>query len=207
MSEGAPVNTGAVAAPTAWPSPERAAEAVQRMQIKLHRWAGEDSSRRFDDLFNLVHDPAFLLVAFIRVAASTGARTAGIDGATVARIRSGIGVRALLEQLRAALRTGLFEPAEVRRVEIPKANGKTRNLTIPARAGSLRVPWEFRAGAFLSYHWLSVYAPAGPGKADASRSRSTPAPPPRPVPGWSARPARRSPQSCSPCCAASPAGH
>ena len=134
MSEGAPVNAGAATAPTAWPSPERAAEAVQRMQIKLHRWAGEDSSRRFDDLFNLVYDPAFLLVAFIRVAANTGARTAGIDGATVARIRSGIGVRALLEELRDALKTGRFEPVEVRRVEIPKASGKIRKLGIPTVA-------------------------------------------------------------------------
>ena len=27
---------------------------VRGMQVKLHRWAGEDSSRRFGDLFNLV---------------------------------------------------------------------------------------------------------------------------------------------------------
>ena len=30
------------------------------MQIKLHRWAGKDYSRRFGDLFNLVCDPDFL---------------------------------------------------------------------------------------------------------------------------------------------------
>src|SRR6266581_440165 len=56
MSEDAPVNTGAVR----WPHPDSAYFAVRRMQTKLHRWAGDDSSRRFGDLFNLVYDPAFL---------------------------------------------------------------------------------------------------------------------------------------------------
>ncbi len=41
---------------------------VSEMQAKLHRWAVADSGRRFDDLFNLVHDPATLQVAFDRVA-------------------------------------------------------------------------------------------------------------------------------------------
>ena len=50
MSEGAPVNAGAVA----WPSRDSAYVAVRRMQTKLHRWAGENPSRRFGDLFNLV---------------------------------------------------------------------------------------------------------------------------------------------------------
>ncbi len=49
MPEDAPVNTGAVA----WPSADSAYFAVREMQIKLHRWAGGDSSRRFGDLFNL----------------------------------------------------------------------------------------------------------------------------------------------------------
>ena len=56
------------------------------MQAKLHRWAAADHGRRFDDLFNLVHDPATLLVAFDRVAGNLGARTAGVDGLTVADI-------------------------------------------------------------------------------------------------------------------------
>ena len=49
MSEDVPVNTGTVE----WPSPDSAYFAVRRMQTKLHRWAGEDVSRRFGDLFNL----------------------------------------------------------------------------------------------------------------------------------------------------------
>ena len=36
---------------------------VSEMQAKLHRWAAADPGRRFDDLFNLVHDPTTLIVA------------------------------------------------------------------------------------------------------------------------------------------------
>jgi len=71
MPEDAPVNTGGVA----WPSADSAYFAVREMQIKLHRWAGKDSSRRFGDLFNLVYDPAFLVHAWERVTTNKGART------------------------------------------------------------------------------------------------------------------------------------
>src|SRR5215207_9266208 len=65
---------------------------VSEMQAKLHRWAAADPGRRFDDLFNLVHDPATLLVAFDRVAGNTGANTAGVDGLTVAWVEEQVGV-------------------------------------------------------------------------------------------------------------------
>jgi hypothetical protein len=48
---------------------------VAGMQAKLHRWAAADPGRRFDDLFNFVHDPATLIVAFARVAGNQGANT------------------------------------------------------------------------------------------------------------------------------------
>ena len=52
------------------------------MQTKLHQWATSDPGRCFDDVFNLVYDPAFLVVAWSRVRGNKGARTAGIDGVT-----------------------------------------------------------------------------------------------------------------------------
>ena len=58
----------------------RAERRVLEIQTKLHRWARDDPHRRFDDLFNLVADPAFLLVAWDRVRGNKGARTAGVDG-------------------------------------------------------------------------------------------------------------------------------
>jgi RNA-directed DNA polymerase len=60
----------------------RAERRVREIQTKLHRWAGDDAHRRFDDLFNLVCDPAFLLVAWDRVRGNKGAGTAGMDGQT-----------------------------------------------------------------------------------------------------------------------------
>src|SRR4249920_2855776 len=130
MPEDAPVNTGGVA----WPSADSAYFAVREMQIKLHRWAGKDSSRRFGDLFNLVYDPALLVHAWERVSTNKGARTPGVDKATAARIETWIGVEVFLGQIRDSLKSGGFRPVEVRQVMIPKANGKLRKLGIPTIA-------------------------------------------------------------------------
>ena len=73
MPEGSPVNTGDRALGLF-----SAEKRVREIQAKLHRWAMEDSHRRFDDLFNLVGDPAFLLVAWDRVRNNRGGRSAGV---------------------------------------------------------------------------------------------------------------------------------
>ena len=61
---------------------------VSEMHAKPHRWAVADPGRWFDDLFNIVHDPATLIVARDRVATNRGAKTAGSDGWTVTRIET-----------------------------------------------------------------------------------------------------------------------
>ena len=63
-----------------WPDLDEAEPQVLAMQTKLHQWAISDPDRRFDDLYNLVCDPAFLVVAWDRVRSNKGARSAGIDG-------------------------------------------------------------------------------------------------------------------------------
>ena len=134
MPEDAPGNPGAVR-PDAQPAPQGAIyRKVREMQAKLHRWAGEDPSRRFGDLFNLVYDPAFLVHAWERVSTNKGARTPGVDKATVAMIETWVGVEAFLGQIRDLLKSGEFRPVEVRQVMIPKANGKLRKLGIPTEA-------------------------------------------------------------------------
>ena len=131
MSEDAPANAGAVE----WPHPDSAYFTVRSMQTKLHRWAGEDSSRRFGDLFNLVYDPAFLVHAWERVSTNRGAQTAGIDKATAAMIETWAGVGGFLSQIRGLLKSGEYRPVEVRQVMIPKGNtGKFRKLGIPTIA-------------------------------------------------------------------------
>ncbi len=109
---------------------------VSEMQAKLHRWAVADPGRRFDDLFNLVHDPATLWMAWDRVAANRGAKTAGSDGWTVARIENEVGSRVFLDDLRCLLKSGEYRPEPVRERKIPKpgGSGKVRRLGIPTVA-------------------------------------------------------------------------
>ena len=114
----------------AWVGPRRR---VSKMQAKLHRWAAADPGRRFDDLFNLVHDPATLIVAWDRVATNRGANTAGSDGWTVTRLEAEVGVSRFLDDLRALVKSGEFWPEPVRERKIPKpgGSGKVRRLGIP----------------------------------------------------------------------------
>jgi RNA-directed DNA polymerase len=108
----------------------RAERRVLEIQTKLHRWAGDDPHRRFDDLFNLVTDPAFLLVGWDRVRNNRGARTAGVDGETARYVEDVRGVEGFLAELRADLKARTFRPLPVRRRAIPKAGGKIRYLGI-----------------------------------------------------------------------------
>ncbi|MGW4528610.1 group II intron reverse transcriptase/maturase [Amycolatopsis sp. NPDC004378] len=107
---------------------------VLEIQTKLHRWATDDPHRRFDDLFNLVTDPAFLLVAWDRVRSNKGSRTAGVDGKTARYIEAATGIEEFLDQLRCQLKQRSFRPVPVRERMIPKANGKLRRLGIPTTA-------------------------------------------------------------------------
>jgi len=103
---------------------------VLEIQTKLHRWAREDPHRRFDDLFNLVADPAFLLVAWHRVRGNKGARTAGVDGETAYYVEAVRGVEVFLDRLRSSLKDRSFCPLPVRERMIPKPGGKLRRLGI-----------------------------------------------------------------------------
>jgi RNA-directed DNA polymerase len=120
------VNTGAP-----WPGRYSAESRVLEIQAKLHQWATDDPSRRFDDLFNLVCDPAFLVDAWERVRGNRGARTAGVDGQTAFYVTAVRGVEAFLDDLRADLKAQRFQPLPVRERMIPKAGGKLRRLGIP----------------------------------------------------------------------------
>jgi RNA-directed DNA polymerase len=118
------------------PAPAGPWSRVAGMQAKLHRWAAADPGRRFDDLFNFVHDPATLIVAFARVAGNQGANTPGVDGITAAYVEEIVGVPGFLDDLRAALKDGSFRPLPVRERMIPKpgGSGKLRKLGIPCIA-------------------------------------------------------------------------
>ena len=114
------------------PSLNEAEARVLGLQKKLHQWALADGQRRFDDVFNLVCDPAFLVVAWQRVRGNKGARTAGVDG--IAPRSIGEDADAFLMGLRAQLKALQFRALPVRQTSIPKANGKFRRLGIPVTA-------------------------------------------------------------------------
>ena len=118
------MNTG-----VSWPGLLEAESRVLAMGSKLHQWAKADPGRSFDDVFNLVYDPAFLVVAWSRVRANKGARTAGVDGIAARPVV--FGVESMLDGLRDDLKARRFRPERVREKTIPEASGKVRSLGIP----------------------------------------------------------------------------
>ena len=129
-----PVNSG-----VPWPDLDEAEHRVLVMHTKLHQWAKADpGGRRFDDLANLVYDPAFLIVAWARLRGNKGARTAGVDGVAPRSIV--FGAAALLGRVRDDLTAGRFVPQRVREKTIPKANGKIRSLGIPTSVHITCIP-------------------------------------------------------------------
>src|SRR6516165_5348205 len=127
MPGAAPVNTGDPELEYAFYLAERR---VLEIQAKLHRWARDDPHRRFDDLFNLVADPAFLLVGWARVRGNKGAKTAGVDGRTAVSIEAR-GGEEFLGALRDCLKDRSFCPLPSRERLIPKpGTAKRRRLGI-----------------------------------------------------------------------------
>lgn len=102
------------------------------MQTKLHQWATDDPERCFDDLGNLMYDPAFLVVAWNRVKLNKGSGSAGVDG--IAPQSIGSRTEVFLGGVRDDLKARRFTPQRVREKMIPKGDGTTRRLGIPTAA-------------------------------------------------------------------------
>lgn len=111
-----------------WPGLAEAEARVLEIQAKLHQWAKDAPNRQFDDLYNLVCDPAVLVVAWSRVRTNRGARSAGVDKVAPRAIASP--TERFLPVLRAELKARRFTPLPVRERYIPKADGKRRRLGI-----------------------------------------------------------------------------
>ena len=83
---------------------------------------------RWYSLMDKVYAPATLAAAWARVRANRGA--AGVDGVSIERFAARS--EDYLAELASALREGTYRPQPVRRVEIPKGDGRFRPLGIPA---------------------------------------------------------------------------
>ena len=112
------------------PQAELAEDRVLRIQTKLHQWATDDPGRRFDDLWNLVCDPAVLVVAWRRVRGNRGKRSAGVDGIRPDAVQAP--ESGFIVELRDDLKARRFTPMPVRERMIPKpGTTKRRRLGIP----------------------------------------------------------------------------
>jgi len=85
--------------------------------------------KRSRGLMDLMHQPQWIAAACDRVLKRSRGKAAGVDGVTAADFEKKR--RTELETLRQELKRGTYQPQPLRRVMIPKANGKMRPLGIP----------------------------------------------------------------------------
>ncbi len=101
---------------------------VRRLQERLGAAAKQSPGRRFHALYDRICRSDVLGEAWFRVRENRGA--AGVDKMTLAAVED-YGVGRMLDELARDLRAGVYRPAPVRRVEIPKPDGRMRPLGIP----------------------------------------------------------------------------
>jgi RNA-directed DNA polymerase len=103
-------------------------EKVGKLQTALHAKAKAAPSYRFYLLYDKVYRWDVLVYAYERCKANKGA--AGVDGQTFADIEA-YGEKRWLEELAKELQDKTYQPSPVKRVWIPKPDGKQRPLGIP----------------------------------------------------------------------------
>jgi RNA-directed DNA polymerase len=84
---------------------------------------------RIRNLFDLMHHREWLGTAMARVLERSRGKAPGVDGVTVHQFAEHLPDE--FERLRQELKSGTYVPRPLRRVEIPKPNGKVRPLGIP----------------------------------------------------------------------------
>jgi len=101
---------------------------VRELQRKLYIAAKSNGRRKFHALYDKVYDMPTLAEAWKRVKANGG--SSGIDGMSI-QDTEGYGVEKILHEIQNMLIDGNYHPQPVKRVNIPKPDGKKRPLGIP----------------------------------------------------------------------------
>jgi len=99
---------------------------LQKVFDKLY--ADSQNGRRFNNLMEIISSPENIKLAYRNIKSNKGSNTYGIDKCTIKDIRS-ISTERYIKVVQKKL--SYYQPKPVRRVEIPKPNGKIRPLGIP----------------------------------------------------------------------------
>ncbi len=100
---------------------------VQKLQMALHAKAKAEAGYRFYALYDKINREDILARAYAQCRSNKGA--SGIDGQDFADVEA-YGLKRWLGELALALKQETYRPDPIRRVSIPKANGKLRPLGI-----------------------------------------------------------------------------
>ncbi len=103
-------------------------EKIRDFQRKIYQKAKQEKGFRFYILYDKIYAMRFLREAYKRVKTNKGA--AGVDGETFKKVEE-YGTERYLREIQEELERKSYRPSPVKRVYIPKANGKERPLGIP----------------------------------------------------------------------------
>ena len=101
---------------------------VNELRGKLYDIAKANPERRFHSLYDKIQRMDVLKEAWESVRKNGG--SPGIDGITTGKLKKD-GIEPILTEIQAELKARTYTPSPLKRVYIPKANGKQRPLSIP----------------------------------------------------------------------------
>ena len=108
---------------------ERNAERYDAKETGYQLYEESLKGKTFERLMPLIVSEQNIILAYRNICKNGGSKTPGTDGKTIVEIQA-LPIEAVIKTVRNKL--NYYQPKKVRRVEIPKDNGKTRPLGIPS---------------------------------------------------------------------------